>query len=748
MKKHLIVVLIFICVAWSAFLLTGCNSKDSANQYEINFVVDNNFYAKTNVSNGTIEKMPSDPQKEKYIFQGWYFDNNQWNKPLTQQAILDLPITNDKTINVYAYFVAYNCNADGKEHSLIETTSVKATCTQNGSKTYVCTACDYSYSQVIYATGHNCKKTITKEATCTENGTAHFVCENCGYAYNEKINAVGHNLGALVVTTSAKCKQDGEGYRHCSRCGEDIIESIPQTNHKLDSTKHCINDGCEYFEMFNCSVVVTSQFGTFTKDLSLEYGKPFYVSPESYGVEQLKFLGYYNGEEKVSDEKGNFNAVFQGQKSLSVTAKYYFAVTKADDLIALQDNSFLATYFTNQKHTEPLKVEIENEIDFKNVNWQPITINGYIDLNGKNHTLKNYYSTSGGLFTTVGKTYVNSTTIKNIIFETANLNIENLSADNVGKYSEMYTIGILASRITGAIEGITIKSGTIRVEYNGDLDLLVAGICGRVNSIINCTNHATITTNTAVAGGITVSADSVVGCKNYGIITTGDYIVSAMINSVYSNSYGTSGIVCEATSIERCINYANLTCKRLNIAGISITAKQITECSNFGDITATNGSAAGISYLCTNYDIEKACLDRCSNHGNITGIEYVAGIVCSSLGIANSYNVGDIISKTGYAGGIAVSYTNLVTMKYCYNDGTVKGKTGCFGGIVGKAQNVSLLKCINNDNNWASGTYNQTLCKVNDGTDNCFIELGYDSSIWQFNGNGKPMLKWETEYEA
>lgn len=93
MKKHLIVVLIFICVAWSAFLLTGCNSKDSANQYEINFVVDNNFYAKTNVSNGTIEKMPSDPQKEKYIFQGWYFDNNQWNKPLTQQAILDLPIT-------------------------------------------------------------------------------------------------------------------------------------------------------------------------------------------------------------------------------------------------------------------------------------------------------------------------------------------------------------------------------------------------------------------------------------------------------------------------------------------------------------------------------------------------------------------------------------------------------------------------------------------------------------------------------
>lgn len=135
--------------------------------------------------------------------------------------------------------------------------------------------------------------------------------------------------------------------------------------------------------MFNCSVVVTSQFGTFTKDLSLEYGKPFYVSPESYGVEQLKFLGYYNGEEKVSDEKGNFNAVFQGQKSLSVTAKYYFAVTKADDLIALQDNSFLATYFTNQKHTEPLKVEIENEIDFKNVNWQPITINGYIDLNGK-----------------------------------------------------------------------------------------------------------------------------------------------------------------------------------------------------------------------------------------------------------------------------------------------------------------------------------------------------------------------------
>ena len=83
-------------------------------------------------------------------------------------------------------------------------------------------------------------------------------------------------------------------------------------------------------------------------------------------------------------------------------------------------------------------------------------------------------------------------------------------------------------------------------------------------------------------------------------------------------------------------------------------------------------------------------------------------------------------------------------MKNCYNAGSITGKRGRTGGIVGNTGSTSLFKCVNNDDNFATGTYNQNLCKVNDYTDGVFNALEYDTAIWKFNGDGKPTLKWET----
>ena len=50
MKKHLILALTFLCILCSIILLTGCNSQTKNTQYEINFLVENDLYAKTTVS--------------------------------------------------------------------------------------------------------------------------------------------------------------------------------------------------------------------------------------------------------------------------------------------------------------------------------------------------------------------------------------------------------------------------------------------------------------------------------------------------------------------------------------------------------------------------------------------------------------------------------------------------------------------------------------------------------------------------
>ena len=46
--------------------------------------------------------MPSDPVRENYTFDGWYLDNGKWEKPFTVQSLLDLPISENVELKVYA----------------------------------------------------------------------------------------------------------------------------------------------------------------------------------------------------------------------------------------------------------------------------------------------------------------------------------------------------------------------------------------------------------------------------------------------------------------------------------------------------------------------------------------------------------------------------------------------------------------------------------------------------------------------
>lgn len=649
-------------------------------------------------------------------------------------------------------FLLTACNShECEEHNFIVNYTVNATCTQDGYTNYVCSVCGTSYNQKIYAT-HSFEKTITKEATCTENGVAHFACKNCDYQYDEKIDVLNHILGALEVTKPAKCTQDGEGYRHCSRCENNIVEAIPHINHKLDDTKHCINYDCDYFELFDCSVVIISQFGTYTENLSLEYGKQFLIFPKNYGVEQLKFLGYYSGKEKISDNEGIFDSVYQGQEALTVEAKYYYSVSSPQDFAGLQNDPLILNCFENQRSNNSddyLIVKIENDIDFQNTDWTPITVNGCIKLDGDNHRIENYYSTKGGIFKFIKGS---STVVKNIVFENANLEISDISSGSTNSdYFEC--IGILANCINGYVENITVKSGSIVVAQTGDTDLAVASICGKANAVINCKNYINITSNTAIASGIVIETIEASKCVNYGDVTAGDYLLSpALIPTLLGRIYGASGIcVLCSEGVNNCINYGEINAAELNASGIVVyvCAGMIESCGNYAKISAINGNAAGIVVAISAGDILQSF-----NRGQIIAKSYAGGIAAMcpyaniNWTIYNCYNIADVQSSK-YAGGIAGSFGSLSEpIKSCYNTGSIIGEKDCMGGIVGQSGNLSLYKCVNKDNNFASGTYNKALCKLSDNTDSVFVELGYDTSIWQFNGNGKPTLKWESEYEA
>jgi rubredoxin len=149
-----------------------------------------------------------------------------------------------------------------------ETAIVDATDTTDGSITYTCRICGYSYTEPIPATGHQWSDWITDkeptcgseghayryclknddareaetlpatgahdfeittiEPTCTENGTRTCTCKTCGYSYTETISALGHDYGPWIVDVQPAVGKEGHQYALCTRdASHRIEETLP-----------------------------------------------------------------------------------------------------------------------------------------------------------------------------------------------------------------------------------------------------------------------------------------------------------------------------------------------------------------------------------------------------------------------------------------------------------------------------------------------------------------------------------------
>ena len=143
-KKILFALLLVFVVCLSLTLFSACDNDNKINSSgaggsisdasgnsgsvtvcSINFIADGAVYAKTSTKGREAIKLPDNPEKEGYIFDGWYFDNEVWEKPFTANSLLDTPLSID--IYVYAkstpiiYNIEYELNG-GENNSLNPTT--------------------------------------------------------------------------------------------------------------------------------------------------------------------------------------------------------------------------------------------------------------------------------------------------------------------------------------------------------------------------------------------------------------------------------------------------------------------------------------------------------------------------------------------------------------------------------------------------------------------------------------------------
>ena len=114
-------------------------------------------------------------------------------------------------------------------HDYVETGRVEATCTADGSVTYVCALCGETYTEVLPALGHNYEAVVTAP-TCTEAGYTTHTCTVCGDSYVDAwTEATGHSYTSVV--TAPTCTEMGYTTHTCA-CGESYIDSyVNPTGH-------------------------------------------------------------------------------------------------------------------------------------------------------------------------------------------------------------------------------------------------------------------------------------------------------------------------------------------------------------------------------------------------------------------------------------------------------------------------------------------------------------------------------------
>ena len=108
------------------------------------------------------------------------------------------------------------------------------TCTEDGVKTYTCSVCGQTKTEVIEAQGHDYAEVWSKDQT-----NHWHECTVC----HAKTDIAGHAWGSGVVTKPATCTEDGEKTYTCE-CGATRTEAIAANGHKYsaewskDETNH------------------------------------------------------------------------------------------------------------------------------------------------------------------------------------------------------------------------------------------------------------------------------------------------------------------------------------------------------------------------------------------------------------------------------------------------------------------------------------------------------------------------------
>ena len=117
------------------------------------------------------------------------------------------------------------------DHTWVKTQTYPASCTEQGTVFYKCSACGATRTEKIAALGHDLSRCDLFPATCTKSGRVVGTCARCGVKIDEVIPAKGHDYSYADVRTEPTCTESGHYKGTCPTCGKDYDDTIPALDH-------------------------------------------------------------------------------------------------------------------------------------------------------------------------------------------------------------------------------------------------------------------------------------------------------------------------------------------------------------------------------------------------------------------------------------------------------------------------------------------------------------------------------------
>ena len=213
LAKLFIILLIFITCVCTCF---SC----SQSKIKIEFVVDGEVYHTLELEDDVVILFPEKPEKEGYVFLGWYFDSRGESDILKSDYLLK----NDSVGNKIKVYAIFERDREVHLHHYVATV-VPPTCESVGYTEYACSCNDKYREDEVPKKGHKFENYIyNNDSSCEVNGTESAVCANgCG-EINTRIkenSALAHSFTEYTSNHDATYDSDGTKTAYCDNgCGK------------------------------------------------------------------------------------------------------------------------------------------------------------------------------------------------------------------------------------------------------------------------------------------------------------------------------------------------------------------------------------------------------------------------------------------------------------------------------------------------------------------------------------------------